>query len=43
MTPEEDDSVTLKTGSGRFDMPVVITARGGSAIACVVDTALTPP
>lgn len=37
MTPAEDGSVTIKTDNGRLEMPVVVTARGGSAIACVVD------
>lgn len=35
MTPSE--GVTVKMDGGRMEMPVVVSARGGSAIACVVD------
>jgi len=37
MTPAEGGNVTVKTDSGRVDMPVIVTNRGASAIACVVD------
>lgn len=39
MTPAEggEGRVTVRTDTGRLDMPVTITARGASAIACVVD------
>jgi len=37
MTPAENANVTVKTDSGRMEMPVVVTARGASALGCSVD------
>jgi hypothetical protein len=39
MTPAEggNGSITIQSDTGRLDMPMTITARGASAIACVVD------
>jgi len=37
MTPAEGANVTVKTDSGRVEMPVIVTTRGASAIARVVD------
>lgn len=39
MTPAEggDAKITIKTDTGRLEMPVTVTARGASGIACVVD------
>ncbi|RYG79736.1 MAG: hypothetical protein EON59_15795 [Alphaproteobacteria bacterium] len=39
MTPAEGGSarITIKTDTGRLDMPVTITARGASGLDCVVD------
>lgn len=37
LTPAEDGNVTISTRNGRLDMPVTITARGASGIACVAD------
>lgn len=37
LTPAEGQNITVKTGTGRLEMPVVIVPRGGADIACVVD------
>ncbi|MDQ8027537.1 MAG: hypothetical protein REJ23_02335 [Brevundimonas sp.] len=37
MTPAEDANVTIKTDTGRLEMPVVVSARGASGLTCVVD------
>ena len=37
MTPAEGGNVTIRTDTGRLEMPVTVTARGASGIACVVD------
>lgn len=39
MTPAEggNSRITIRTDTGRLEMPVTITARGPSAIACTVD------
>jgi len=37
LTPAEDGAVTVRTRNGRLEMPVAVTARGASGIACVVD------
>jgi hypothetical protein len=37
MTPAEGGNISVKTNTGRLDMPVTITANGPSGIACVVD------
>ncbi|WP_420471160.1 hypothetical protein [Brevundimonas sp. FT23042] len=37
LIPAEEGNVTISTDNGRLEMPVVVTARGGSAIACVAD------
>lgn len=37
LTPAEDGNVTISTRNGRLEMPVIITARGASGIACVAD------
>ncbi len=39
MTPAEGGSsnITVKTDSGRLEMPLTVTQRGPSGIACVVD------
>lgn len=37
MTPAEDGNVTVRTRNGRLEMPVAVTARGASGLACVVD------
>lgn len=39
MTPAEGQgaNITVKTDSGRLEMPLTITQRGPSGIACVVD------
>lgn len=37
MTPTEGANVTIKTDSGRLEMPVVITAQGASGMVCRVD------
>ena len=36
VTPAEDAHVTIRTDNGRVEMPVTITARGASGIACSV-------
>lgn len=37
MTPAEGGNVTIKSDTGRLEMPVVVSARGASALTCVVD------
>lgn len=39
LTPAEggEGRVTFKTDSGRLEMPLVVTARGSSDLACTVD------
>ncbi len=37
MTPANNANVTVKTDSGRVEMPIVVTARGASGLACSVD------
>lgn len=37
MTPAEGGNVAIKTDTGRLEMPVAVSARGASGIACVVD------
>lgn len=37
LTPAEDGNVTVRTRNGRLEMPVAVTARGASGVACVVD------
>jgi len=37
MTPAEGGNVTIRTDTGRLEMPVTVTARGASGVACVVD------
>lgn len=37
LTPAQGQNITIKTDSGRLEMPVVVLARGGDDIACVVD------
>jgi hypothetical protein len=39
MTPAEGGgaSITVKTDSGRLEMPLTVTAQGQSGIACMVD------
>lgn len=37
MTPADGGNISIKTDTGRLEMPVTITARGQSGIGCVVD------
>lgn len=39
MTPAEggESRITIRTNTGRLEMPVAVTARGSSGIACAVD------
>lgn len=39
MTPAEGANITIKTDSGRMEMPLTVTPRGQSGIACVLDGA----